>query len=465
MPTTYNGTPDDLLTYTSPSLKLTRQSDGVYKYQAHNLYLNSAAPANQSITVVSGATYAVTITGTVSTTASGAATGTWTAGTQTFTAATTTLTFGSTSGAGTVHVRRTPSVDTYIATTGAAKYALPYEWDGSGNPLGILVEEARTNLLTYSRMKTGAVAGTSGTAPTGWGLWTGGTTTVETTGGLFGDGYTRLSATGARQFYSQSVSVSANTTYRVSLWANVRTASVMSNALTAAGLPAGASQSDWTANGTAVTAGDTTPTGIVLLQYTLTISSTGGTADLRFGAGCSASTTSDIDLYLAQIEAGSFATSPIETYGATATRAVDNISLATSAFPWSWPLTVYAHGTGRENSAFVESDNVAIAQYMASTKHRTFSGGTSSGNSTSSADILSTPEKVAGRFATDNVRLCVSGTLATADTSASQPANLGTSIRIGHELGGNVTLNRHIRQIMIVPRAMSDAELQTLTGS
>ena len=85
---------NDFLTYTSPSPKIVRQSDGDLKYCAHNLYLNSASPANQSITVVSGHDYAVTITGSVSVTASGAATGTWTAGTNTFTAATTTLTPG-----------------------------------------------------------------------------------------------------------------------------------------------------------------------------------------------------------------------------------------------------------------------------------------------------------------------------------------------------------------------------------
>lgn len=142
--------PGGKITYTSPSTKLCRQQSGLYARQAHNLYLNSAAPANQSVTVVSGATYRMTITGSVSITVSGAATGTYTSGNNDFTAATTTLTCGSTSGSGTVHLRRTPSNDDYLATSGSQVYSLPYEWDTSGTCLGVRVEEARTNLCLYS---------------------------------------------------------------------------------------------------------------------------------------------------------------------------------------------------------------------------------------------------------------------------------------------------------------------------
>lgn len=141
--------PGTKFVYTSPDAKICRQQDGQYLFQAHNLYLNSASPANQSVTVISGAPYAVTITGTVSVTASGAASGTWTAGTRTFTAATTTLTLGSTSGAGTVHIRRTPSISSYVATAGAPVYDLPYQWNAAGVSR-LRLEEARQNILLNS---------------------------------------------------------------------------------------------------------------------------------------------------------------------------------------------------------------------------------------------------------------------------------------------------------------------------
>lgn len=152
----YYGDPYQKITYSSPSAKMVRFSDGFYRLNAHNLYLNSASPANQSVTVVSGATYAVTLTGSVQTTLSGATTGTITAGTTTFTAASSTLTFGSTTGSGTVHVRRTPSESTYIPTGGSAAYALPFEWDTFGNLMGIRCETSRTNLSPHSRDVTGA---------------------------------------------------------------------------------------------------------------------------------------------------------------------------------------------------------------------------------------------------------------------------------------------------------------------
>lgn len=142
--------PGAKITYTSPSPKLCKRSDGTYGYRAQNLYLNSEAPANQSITVVSGLPYIIAVTGTVSITLSGAATGTVTAGNPiTFTAATGTLTCGSTSGAGTVHLRSTIAAPDYIKTTTTPLYDLPYDWtDTYYYPL---VEPAATNLFLNNR--------------------------------------------------------------------------------------------------------------------------------------------------------------------------------------------------------------------------------------------------------------------------------------------------------------------------
>jgi hypothetical protein len=54
------------------------------------------------------------------------------------------------------HLRRTPSDSTYLATTTAARYGLPFEWDASGNLQGILVEEARTELCLHNSDLTNA---------------------------------------------------------------------------------------------------------------------------------------------------------------------------------------------------------------------------------------------------------------------------------------------------------------------
>jgi len=74
-------------------LATTVDSDGLLKWNPHNLALNSATPATQSITVVSGADYTVECTGSGSVTLSGAGTGTVSEGTSVeITASTTTLT-------------------------------------------------------------------------------------------------------------------------------------------------------------------------------------------------------------------------------------------------------------------------------------------------------------------------------------------------------------------------------------
>jgi hypothetical protein len=51
-----------------------------------------------------------------------------------------------------VHVRRTPSDGIYVETGGTARYALPFEWDASGNLLGVLLEWGRTNVFLNSEI-------------------------------------------------------------------------------------------------------------------------------------------------------------------------------------------------------------------------------------------------------------------------------------------------------------------------
>jgi len=44
--------PQSRLTYTNPTPKQVLQADGLLKFGAHNLYVNSEAPADQSVTLV-----------------------------------------------------------------------------------------------------------------------------------------------------------------------------------------------------------------------------------------------------------------------------------------------------------------------------------------------------------------------------------------------------------------------------
>lgn len=317
----YTGIPANLLT-NGGTLKLTRQSDGVYRYQAHNLFLNSASPATQTITVISGATYKVSITGAGQIVLSGAASATVTAGSpQTVMATTTSLVCTVSGGPSTAHVRRTPCDDTYVATTGAAKYGLPFEWDAGGNLLGILLEPQATNLCLRS-CEIGNAA---------WGTTSGVTVTADTTAAPDGTQTAdTLAMTSSAYHYCQNASIGAATqAYTASIWLKGTPGDKVGLRLQCAESGNGAAStlvtltSTWTrytVTSTITTlAGQSVHMGLETRSFIV--------------AGTGAAVT--FNAWGAQLEVGSVATSPVITYGATATRAADDPRLAQSKFPWN----------------------------------------------------------------------------------------------------------------------------------
>lgn len=330
----YDSYPYGLLNYSSPSIKMTLGSDGFLRFGAHNLYLNSASPADQSITVRSGAEYTITITGSVSITASGANSGTWTAGSNTFATSTNTLTLGSTTGSGTVHVRRKTSDSTYLETTSAIKIALPYEWDTNGNLLGIRIEAAATNLFTVSKL----------------GSWTAVNTTITADNATGPDGLTSaalIEATaGTTRRISRAVTLSDATAYTFTAILKAGTCSYMQllgNAdiqaycnfdLSTGTVGSAGSKSSgqikslgngwWAAS---VTFNNTTTKATSLFLHLVANNTVGynGTLDV----------SGNIYAWEAQIEAGNTPTSIIITRGASITRAVDTIKISQASFPWN----------------------------------------------------------------------------------------------------------------------------------
>lgn len=467
------------LTYTAPSPKMILHDDGVLKYAAHNLYLNSASPANQAITVVIGATYAVTITGSVSVTASGAATGTWTAGTNTFTAATTTLTLGSTSGSGTVHVRRTPSDSTYMETAGSARYALPLQFDSAGDPLGLLMEPQRTNLVTNTS-----------SASTWWAFGVGTSESANAATAITGlteaDAVLEDTSTGVHQIY-RSFDSSAGT-HAISMFVEPAGRTHCSLAL------ATGKWSSFSLSGSgSVVKNSTGATGAIekmsdtiyrisvvaaglndLIVFSTSNSEYSGTDD--YGrASYTGDGTSGVNIYGTQIELGSSATSLIQTFGSTVTRAADNLSLATSAFPYSnttGTLYVYASErvfeSGRNNTLAelaADASNRTLAYRSASTTFTAASvGGTtmSVGLTTAAAPIGDT--RLALAYAANDCAAVVDGgTVGTDNTFAAHTA--ATTLHIGDWSGGTAPWNGHIKALLFLPRRVSDADMQTLTST
>lgn len=448
----YNSSPDkaesSLLTYTSPSPKMVMGPSGTLRYQAHNLFLNSAAPANQSVTVVSGATYAVDITGSVTTTLSGATTGTITAGTTTFTAGSTTLTFGSTSGTGTVAVRRTPSDNTYLATTGSVRYSLPYEWSSAGVLQGIRVEEQRTNICLQSQnfgdatwIKSGAVTVTGNYA-----AGPDGTTTAA-----------RMVSTGANSVY-QTITVSASTQYTLSFYAKNNGGSraayrVYDNTGSAdiVGITSYFSLIN-SSTYTRITVTFTTPVGCTSVLVYLNSDGSGG---------------ADVIVAQAQLEAGSFATSPIQTISASVTRLADNISLATSAFPdMNTAGTLFAEfmfpviGLNRRliqlNKAQA-SDVTDLYVPSSGNKVSGFADDTDGTTASPTVTANTTWKAVIGFTSGAQSR---AGTGSAVATASAAMTTAYTVLNIGCTVGSSQYTNGYIRKMYAVPRKKTDSELQ-----
>ena len=497
--TSPDATASSLLTYTSPSVKMTMGPDGLLRYAAHNLFLNSASPANQSVTVVSGATYSVILTGSVTTTLSGAATGTITAGTTNITAATTTLTFGSTSGSGTVQVTRTPADTTYLATAGAVRYSLPYEWSSAGVLQGLLVEESRTNACpSFADFSDTTNHNNSGLL--GFGAGSTVNATASPTGVVDADLIVPSTANAAHWTSNVLASVTSGTTY-TSSWYVKAAGYTFVQIVPSTGFTGASPYVNFNLS-TGAVGNSNAATGVITALangwYRVSVSfaataTSGGRFILAILNADTASVlpsfagdgTSGIYVWGGQFETGAFITSPIETFASTVTRAADNISLATSAFPCpamtssAHALTLYVEYTQRVISSAAPyyamlsngTGNDSISSYSnTSGNPYVLMGTTNVGNeevnliNDTGSYVNDTNMKVAFRATEDNYNISVNGDITTADTSADILGAALTTLQIGSYLGSSNFANTTIKKLMVPPVSKTNAALVTLTG-
>jgi hypothetical protein len=177
--------PDGILTNTVTSAPpLVIDSSGNRIYTPHNYYLNSAAPATQTVTVVVGYQYTVSVVGSGSLTLSDAATGSVTAGSSvTFTAASTSLVSTLVGSLTRIHLNEGPAVVGYLATTSAARIGVPISKHPTTDEMCLLAEPARTNSLLNS---LAPVTQTASLAAGTYTLWIEGAGSVALSGGPTG---------------------------------------------------------------------------------------------------------------------------------------------------------------------------------------------------------------------------------------------------------------------------------------
>jgi hypothetical protein len=358
-----------------------------------------------------------------------------------------------------------------------------------GSSLGLLIEEARTNSVPNSQM-SGAVAGSPGTVPTGWGINT-------TSNGLSRQSIATGTLNGF-QYIDVRVSGTATATFGFGLDPQGTTSGY-----------AASSGQTWTAScyfaliaGTAPTsfqlsvaerdsinaaiAGSNvlfTTAGSSLTRYTHTrtlsnASTTKVTTDIR--ASVTSGEAVDFTLRIAapQLEQGAFPTSYIPTTTAAATRSADSaVVTPISSFYNQAEGTLFAEFSrpqttnvanflyfGGASPNFLAIENNATAP---STLNR-FLVESSVG---AQANIAFTPisantiYKFTGAYAPNSFQAAQNGTLGTEDTAGSLPSVSQMSIGAGQFVSGSLfkILNGHIRKIAYWPRRLSNTLLEQLT--
>jgi len=379
------------------------------------------------------------------------------------------------------------SSGTYVGSDGVLRTAAVNEPRFDHNPttgesLGLLVEEQRTNLLLQS----------NGFDTT----WTNSLTTETANAGTAPDGTNTawelkdsVDASASQHLLSQTpASFVSGTAYTFSVWAKSGTLSHV--ALT---FPSTAFGSTLTtrynlATGTAasVAAGTTaTVTAFPGGWYRVTTSTTAtasasGTLNIRLAQSGTASYQGDgtgtILIWGAQLEAGAFPTSYIPTTTATATRSADVASVTGTAFS-SW----YSQSEGTVFGDFIRTASTNSQQGRVFS----FSDGTNTnqleiyqtGGSNPSAQITVTtlqaqwttsnfaigvPTREVLGYQLNNTNASFNGSAEATDTVCIMPTAL-TQARIGDRQDGIRTLNGTIRRLCYWGQRLPDSILQAIT--
>ena len=374
------------------------------------------------------------------------------------------------------------------ASSGYAE-ALDGTWVNFGNNIarrtdrGLLVEESRTNSIRNNSMQ-GAVAGSPGTLPTNWsGGSIGLNRSVVGTGTLNGIDYVdvRFSGTTSSQhgalFFENSTIIAATTgqTFANSAFAALVGGNL--NGLVAIGIRFDAVSS----GGVQLSSHASTALKNVLTSNFVRYSSAGTPTNpstsyvvpLLYFSGVNASGDAidfTIRIGWPQLELGAFATSPIRTMAAAATRAADFITFPVGGWYNSIEGALFAEGSPYAGVL----GTPAVLQIGTSTNRIITSlPGVGSNSSPPAAVITSSvtqtaftnvigvsPAKSALAYATNNFGAAYNGALQT-DNVGSLPS-VGATVYLGTNSSGSF-YSGYIERIAYFPRRLSNTELQSLT--
>jgi hypothetical protein len=338
-------------------------------------------------------------------------------------------------------------------------------------PLGLLIEEQRTNLFTYSEDFANAAWQPTRASITA-------NTIVAPDGTLTGDKLVEDTTANSTHTIRQNFTAAVGT-YTYSVFAKageravlqcVRNNSNIDLITHVFNLATGVA----TGNGASMTSAGNGWYRCVGVITVNTAASTGVLFSLNNGSTTTytGDGTSGLFLWGAQLEAGAFRTSYIPTVVSQVTRAAD-VAVMTGANFSDWynategtlfaNYSAFASGTRTMAAINDNTANESIRLRTVSTNpfFTVTDGGVDQVDIDAGTVVSNIVYKFAGAYAANNFAASIAGGAAVTDTSGSIPTV--DRMMIGNSAATNA-LNGHIRQIVYYPRRLANSELQAITA-
>lgn len=347
-------------------------------------------------------------------------------------------------------------------------------------PRGLLIEESRANLATYSGVMSNAA---------GWTAQENLSVASVATANPFGvTNVTQCTTSaGGSGYLDKTVSYTSGTTYTFSVYAKASSTSSFTILLYGSSFNGGGANVTGTYNlstGIATSTGSPAGVGMVAigggwyrcwLTQAATVTSSNTNQFIRLN-----NASESVFVFGAQIEAGAFPTSYIPTTTTALTRAADVANVNTLA-PWynATEGTLYvqaqdmsdaAHGTSQPRAASLNdtttNNTIDISRIPASAQGRARIdvGGANQFNSLTTAWPLATQAKVALAYKANDYAACLGGGTVVTNTASSLIPTV-TALSIGDI---RTTVSNHwvgwIQRVAYYPRRLTNAELQAITA-